>query len=32
MEKSEVVKAVEDANKDENGKSTLPEGSKVNRR
>ena len=28
-EKSEVVKAVEDANKDENGKSTLPEGSKV---
>ncbi|MDF4191737.1 protein with ysrik-signal peptide, partial [Ligilactobacillus salivarius] len=28
-EKSEVVKAVEDANKDEEGKSTLPEGSKV---
>ena len=28
-EKSEVVKAVEDVNKDENGKSTLPEGSKV---
>ena len=28
-EKSEVVKAVKDANKDENGKSTLPEGSKV---
>ena len=28
-EKSEVVKAVEDENKDKNGKSTLPEGSKV---
>ncbi|WP_340853085.1 Rib/alpha-like domain-containing protein, partial [Ligilactobacillus salivarius] len=28
-EKSEVVKAVEDANKDENGKSTLPDGTTV---
>ena len=28
-EKEEVVKAVEDANKDDNGKSTLPEGTKV---
>ena len=28
-EKGDVVKAVEDANKDEDGKSTLPEGSKV---
>ena len=28
-EKSEVVKAVENANKDDNGKSTLPDGTKV---
>ncbi|MDM8244879.1 LEA family epithelial adhesin, partial [Limosilactobacillus vaginalis] len=28
-EKQDVVKAVEDANKDESGKSTLPEGTKV---
>ena len=28
-EKSDVEKAIKDANKDENGKSTLPEGSKV---
>ncbi|WP_368737040.1 hypothetical protein [Bacillus amyloliquefaciens] len=28
-EKSEEVKAVEDANKDENGKSTLPDGTTV---